>query len=150
MQVDSREAAAALASARETRQRFERTLTCGPGYSAAFGVLMGWLVGIQGLPVGWKLLAYVPFVIALVIMVRYQRRTTGRFVNGYRAGRTRWVAIGGAAVVGVMVVLAAWLSLIRGIVWAAPALGVVAAILGFFVNQLWMRAYRADVEEGRP
>jgi hypothetical protein len=42
-----------------------------------------------GVPLPWRFLGFVPFFGVFPLMIRWQRRSTGRFINGYRRGRTR-------------------------------------------------------------
>jgi hypothetical protein len=149
MTIDRTDASAALAAMRETRRKFGQSLQCGWGYSFAFGAMMGWLIAMQGVPLPWRFLGFVPFFGVFPLMIRWQRRSTHRFINGYRRGRTRWVALAMVAVFLALYALATVLALDHQAAWAPFVLGLVAIPLGAVGNRMWIKAYNADLEAGQ-
>ena len=119
-------------------------------YHPALGLLIGGIVAAQGLPAVGKIGAYLVFAAGLSLLMRAYKRHTGMWINGYRAGRTRWVAVGLAVLATLGMLIAVWLQRERGLT-AAPLvfgalIGVIVTIGGF----VWEAAFRADLRDGRP
>ena len=117
-------------------------------YHPVFGLLMGGLVAVQGQPIPAMVAYYAVFLGGLALLVRAYKRHTGLWINGYRAGRTRWVAVGLASIAVLCMLISVWLVRERGVA-IAPLIfgGIVAAIVtaGGFV---WQAAFRADLRDG--
>ncbi len=114
-------------------------------YHLAAGGVFGTLLAAQGLPVPWQLAVQVAVIVAIAVMVRWSRRVTGRFVNGWRAGPTRWISAA---------LLVIFLGLAIGTVEPGAAEGVriapfVAGLAMFVIaaaaNWLWVLVYRAEL-----
>jgi phosphatidylglycerophosphate synthase len=141
---DTSSPADALAGVRAINDQIARKVECPPQYHLAFGLLMGAMVAGQALsPLG----ACVVLVICmgfLGLMFMWQRRRLGVFVNGYRRGRTRSVALTLLVIVEALLFGSIWLKH-QGLPWAplaAAALVVPIAIAGSYI---WQAAYRTDL-----
>jgi hypothetical protein len=149
MTVTRSEAADALAGMHDARLRANAMKRLPFAYHLAFGLLMGGWVYVQNLS-HRELQIGVLLLIALgAAMYRWQRRATGRFVNGWRRGRTFVVAL---AIFGIMLVLLATSSPARFPDYRIfqPWQGaVIAFVLAAFLDWLWVKAYDADVQAGR-
>ena len=141
----SAEAAAALEGARVARAHLADRTRCPPYMHAVFGLLMGGLVASEAASDrGTLAIEGVIMVLALTLFV-WQRRRMGFFVNGYRRGRTRPVAL---SIVGVYLVLfsmAAYLKAAEGLHWPALGLGAVMAVLGTWGSAVWNARYVAEM-----
>src|ERR1700761_2464211 len=89
MQPSSTEAVEALAAMRASQARLALAADCPPARHLAFAVLMGGLVATPARPVYLALLAEGALLLGVGLVVRGDRRRTGMFINGSRAGRTR-------------------------------------------------------------
>ncbi len=95
------------------------------------------------------------FALGVLFLVRAHRKHTGMWIPGYRAGRTRTVAIG-MAVITVLVMLASlYLTDERGVRWAAAAGAAIVSAVVTAAGFLWEAAYAADLagdlsQGGRP
>jgi hypothetical protein len=117
-----------------------------PGwYSWSLSLMMGGLVAMMEAPPLWLIAYEAAFLVGLALLVRAYRRRTGVWIPGYRAGRTRWVAVGGAAVYLVIIITAVWLDREMGVRGACIAAGIAVAALTRLHCRLWERAYRRDL-----
>lgn len=119
-------------------------------YHPALGLLMGGLAAVQAAPLVWQYAYFPVFGIGVWLLVKAYIRKTGMWIYGYRAGRTRIVAVGLAAFTGLTMLTSAWLfhfkHLTAAPLVASAAIAVVATIAGF----VWEAAFRADLRDGRP
>ncbi|WP_052507873.1 hypothetical protein [Sphingomonas hengshuiensis] len=146
MTLNPNEAEAALNAVRDARRKMGRSGKLGWIHHLLYGAVMAGIILQLGFG-GWRRVFIVGATIALgVLLYRWQRNATGRWNNGYRAGRTRWVAVGLlAALVAILFVTAPVAEPARQFltVWQAALLAFVVATLG---GWLWDKAYRADLE----
>jgi hypothetical protein len=117
-------------------------------YHPALGLLMGGMVAAQGLPIVGKIACYLVFAAGLSLLMRAYKRHTGMWINGYRAGRTRWVAIGLAAIATLCMLIAVWLERERGLIYAPLAFGAIVAVIVTIGGFVWEAAFRADLRDG--
>jgi hypothetical protein len=106
---------------------------------------MGGLVAAQGAPdpLNFGLDALLLIGVALVIM--WDRRRTGMFINGYRAGPTRPVTFALLAFTLATMGLCDWLMFFRGVAWAPFVGGAVVAVVAYFASSIWQRIYLRDL-----
>jgi len=117
-------------------------------YHPALGLLMGAVVAVQGQAVPLMLAVYAVFVVGLLLLVKAYKRRTGLWVSGYRAGRTRWVAVGLAVAAALAVLGSALLVRERGLVAAPFVLGAVIAAIVTAGGFAWEVAFRRDLRDG--
>lgn len=117
-------------------------------YHPTLGVLMGGMAAVQAAPIAWMLAYYVVFLVGLVLLVQGYKRKTGMWVYGYRAGRTRIVAVSLAVVTGLLMLNSAWQFREHHVTWAPLVTGVVLAVLVTLAGFVWQAAFRADLREG--
>ena len=140
--MDSNEAAAALAGVSGAQHRLADQIgDCPPWRHAAFGFVMALLVGGASLPPLLQSTTVVVGMALVALIVRYDRRRYGVFINGYRRGKTRIVAFGILAVVlGLYAV-----SVVRGLDHhdhiAPLLLGAVAMVVAILGSMLWQRVF---------
>lgn len=117
-------------------------------YHPALGLLIGGMVAVQGLPIVGKIAAYLVFAAGLFLLICAYKRYTGLWINGYRAGRTRWVAVGLATITTLCMLMAVWLERDRGLTYAPFAFGAIVAVLVTIGGFVWEAAYRRDLRDG--
>lgn len=117
-------------------------------YHPALGLLIGGMVAVQGLPIPFMVAFYVVYVAGLGLLVRAYKRHTGMWINGYRAGRTRWVAVGLAALATLGGLISLWLVRERGLTLAPLAFGGLIAVIVTIGGFVWEAAFRADLRDG--
>ena len=143
--IDAQYAVKALDDARAMQAGLADRVNCPPHMRLAFGLVLGGMIAGQAgsppLAMGVTALC----LCAVVLMIRAIRRRTGVFVNGYRRGRTRWVALGLLAIAESALVLSLWLKLAQHVAWAPLAAGALVAVVAVAGSYLWQAAYRADL-----
>ena len=142
-------AASALESVRTARAQVADAASCPPWRHAVFGAITAAYVAAPALgsPAMFYGLATLVVVIAVVFLT--DRRRSGLFVNGYRRGRTRPVALTMLAVMLGLYMAGLYASLELGRAWVPLVLGLVAGPLGVWASLLWQRAFLTELA-GRP
>jgi len=145
MSTQADEAAAALEAMQASRERLAAAANCPPARHLAFAGLMGGMVAAQGAPepINFGLDALLLIGVALVVM--WDRRRTGMFINGYRAGPTRPVTFGLLAFTLATLALCDWLMFSYDLRWAPLVGGVVVAVVAYFASSIWQRIYLRDL-----
>lgn len=142
------EARAALDSAGAARAQLAALGTCPPWRHAAFGAVMGLLILGLGFPIGVQTACMCLAMGLMVVIVVYDRRRYGVFINGYRRGATRPV---------VAVLLVAMMTLIvvqihlreEGVEnWVPFAVAGVAFVVAVIGSVWWARVFRQEMERG--
>lgn len=149
MSVTESEAAEALSEMRVARVRANEMKRLPFAYHIAVGALMGGWVAIQGLPRGWFAIALLVFLALTWGMYRWQLKATSRWINGFRTGRTLWVAIA-MAVVAVALILTSNPALLPNRAIFTPLQGgLIAFVLMTFLDWLWVKAYDSEMRSGQ-
>jgi hypothetical protein len=117
-------------------------------YHPALGLLMGGLVAAQGQAIPVMIGFYAVFLVGLTLLARAYQRHTGMWINGYRAGRTRWVAVGLAALTTLCMFIAVWLQRERGLAFAPLIFGALVAVIVTIGGFVWEAAFRRDLRDG--
>lgn len=126
------------------RQMAERAQP--PGwYNWALAGLVGGLLAVQELSFAWVIGYEILAAVGVGLLIAAYRRHTGMWIPGYRAGRTRWVAIGAAVTFVAIDLFCIWLKRDLGLNGACLIGGFVLAGLTFVKCRAWMKAYRMDL-----
>jgi hypothetical protein len=118
-------------------------------YHCAIGALFaGWVV-VQSLPTPWFAPALLLFMVLTWLMYRWQLRATSRWINGFRAGRTLWVA-------SAMLIVVVGLSLTSNpaklpdrTIFSPWEGGLIAFFALTFLDWLWVKVYDAEIRSGK-
>lgn len=138
----------ALAAIREARASVTDDMKYPFTYDLAYGAVCGLLVAGQGLPLPWSILVLAVSMAGLALIVQKWRSRFGWWISGYSPVRARWVAFGMVALFVALVGASVW-GRFAGLWWislATGSIGFVAAIAG---SRLWMRVWKAELEETR-
>lgn len=147
--TSEQEAAEALAAMRQARVRANTIKRLPFAYHLGFGAMMAGFVAVVNLP-DWAFGFGMAAVITLgVLLYRWQRSATGRWINGYRSGRTLPIAI------STVVILCG--LLITSNPEGAPTLNLftpvqgtlLAFVLGTALDWLWVKVYDREQSAGR-
>ena len=139
--MDRNDASAALSAMQASRERLAAEADCPPERHAAFALLFGILTASQALPTHLVLAVEALTIVTVALVIQWDRRRTGMFINGYRRGRTRKVTLAMLAIFLPLYILGAWLKHFRGIDWAPVACGVVVAVAAYALSRLWQRVF---------
>jgi len=117
-------------------------------YHPALGLMVGGLIAVQGSELTFLGAYYAVFSIGLVMLMAAYKKHTGLWINGYRPGRTRVVAIGLAVTVTLIMWGSLWLYRSAGVTWAMVLGGGVSAVITTAGGFLWEAAFRRDLRDG--
>jgi len=116
-------------------------------YHPTLGLLTGGLCAVQAATVPFMFAYYAVFLVGLVLLVRSYVRRNGFWVSGYRAGRTRLVAVGLAVITTGLMLMSAWLFHDRGERLAPFVFGGLVAVAVTIGGFVWEAAFRADLRK---
>lgn len=149
MDVDIVAATEALKTIDGVKAEVADRMDCPPTWRLAFGAVMGAMIAGQAGPPPVALAILALAMGAVVLMVSAMRRRMGFFVNGYRRGRTRRVAVGLLVFVESVLAVSLYLKLGRHIWWAPLVGGAIVAPVAVAASYAWQTAYRRDLADGR-
>jgi hypothetical protein len=139
--MDQTEALSALAAKRAAEAQIARAATCPPWRHAVFGLLFGGLVASPAFDFPIRMAILVLILAAIPLIVHSDRKRLGMFINGYRRGKTRVVAIG----IVIVELSLYFVSVVRGLDHndhVTPLLlGLVAGPVGIAGSLLWQRVF---------
>jgi hypothetical protein len=136
----------ALEDVRLAKARMAQKVVCPPYRHALFGAMMGALVAAQAGPSQVVFATEAAVVVAAVWMFVTSKRRMGFFVNGYRKGRTRPVALAMVVVYVAALSGAAWCKQAYHLAWPGLVLGAVVFGVGTWASVLWQRVYRRELD----
>ena len=145
--MEATEAAAALSAMQESRARLAAAANCPPERHLAFAGLLGGLVAAQAAPPAITMMLEAVFIVGVGLVIAWDRKRTGMFINGYRAGRTRPLTFGLLAVSLALAALGVWLKESYGLVWAPVICGVVVAVFAYVMSMTWQNLYRRELRD---
>ena len=139
--MDHSEALSALDAKRQAEVQMAKAATCPPWRHALFGFLMAALVVSPAFDFPVRMLILILILCSIPVIVQSDRKRMGMFINGYRRGKTRIVALG---VLGVELSLYLF-SVIRAFDhhdhFTPWLLGVVGLLVGVAGSMLWQRVF---------
>lgn len=146
--VDPAEAARQLADLDASNAEMARRAVAPWWYHPALGLLVGGMIATMAAPLVWRSAYLVVFFPCLLLLMHAYRRRTGVWVNGWRAGRTRFVS-GVLAVSVFLIGLASFgLAQLYDQPFAYLAGGVLTAVVATAAGPLWEVAFRRDLAQG--
>jgi hypothetical protein len=139
--MDHSEALSALDAKRQAEMQMAKAATCPPWRHGLFGLLMGGLVASPAFEFPIRMLILILILCSIPLIVQSDRKRMGMFINGYRRGKTRVVAVG---ILAVELSLYA-LSVIRSFDYhdhVTPLLlGICGVLIGVVGSMLWQRVF---------
>ncbi len=142
------EAQEALAHIHASRAQLARVAHCPPARHLAFAALEAGLV-LSPAAAPYQLYTMVPLFLGLVLIVRWDRRRLGMFINGYRRGRTRRVI---AAFIPMMLALygaSVYFVFAKQAIWPSLLLSAVMFGVATYMSVVWQRVFVRELEESR-
>jgi len=145
--MEATEAAAALSAMQESRARLAAAANCPPERHLAFAVLIGGLIAAQSAPPAITMMLEAVFIVGVALVIAWDRKRTGMFINGYRSGRTRPLTFALLAVALTLGALGVWLKESYGVVWAPVVSGIVVGVFAYFMSAAWQTIYRRELRD---
>ncbi len=112
----------------------------------AVGGVMGGLLAMRGLPSPWSLVVGCAALIAIALLVRFARKATGRFVNGYRSGTTRWISVALVVIFMALMFVSGGLTTSTSVRSGPILAGTLMFVVAAAADWLWVQAYRAELK----
>ena len=145
--TDAEAARQALADVGAIRGQVADKVRCPPRWHVAFGAILGSMVAGQAFPTAVSMAITVVCLCITVLLMQAARRRMGFFVNGYRRGKTLWVALSLLAFVEGMLALGIWMKVGLHLPWAPFACGAVVAPVSVGASYLWQSVYRRELAQ---
>jgi hypothetical protein len=139
------EARAALDKVGATRAQIAAMGLCPPWRHAAFGLVMGLLILGVGFPLAMQVACMVLAMGLLVVIVVYDRRRYGMFINGYRKGATRPVTAALLAAMMALMFVQIGLREQGAEPWVPFAVAGVAFLVAVAGSVWWNRVFRREL-----
>ena len=143
--IDATEAADALATIRASRSDLVTAAVTPPSRHLAFAALMGTLVACPAVPLPWRFGILALLMIGVALVIRWDRRRTGMFINGYRAGRTRKVTFAMLAFCLSLYGISVWLADVRHMILPSLVLGLIALAVSGFGSRYWCSVFEREM-----
>ena len=139
------QARAALAAKNDTQRQLAAASVCPPWRHAVFGLLFGVLVAAPAFdpPIRYAFIAAI--FCAIPLIARSDRKRMGMFVNGYRRGKTRIVAVAVAVVELGIYTFGTYRSIELGDHRTALLLALLAFAIGWIGSVMWQRVFVSEL-----
>ncbi len=115
-------------------------------YDLIYSSITAVMVAGQVAPLPFNVLASAGGACAFALLARKWAQRTGVFVSGVTPKRARWVAFGVGGVVVVLMLDALWAGRVHH-EWMAIPLGLVGFVTALIGSRLWMRVFRAEIQD---
>jgi hypothetical protein len=139
--MESNQAISALDAKRHAEAQIARAANCPPWRHALFGLIMGGLVASPAFVITLRF-AIIGILLCLIpLIIHSDRKRTGMFVNGYRRGKTRIVAVAVLLVELSLYALSVYRSEELKDHLAPLLLGAIAVLIGVAGSKLWQHVF---------
>jgi uncharacterized membrane protein len=118
---------------------------CPPWRHAVFGLMMGGLIASFAFEFMLRTAILVIVLACIPIIVHSDRKRMGMFINGYRRGKTRWVAFGLLALWMPLYGLSVYFGLDRHDHVTPLMLGLVGFLLAVAGSIVWQRVFVSEM-----
>ncbi|RST29922.1 hypothetical protein HMF7854_03100 [Sphingomonas ginkgonis] len=135
------EALEALTAKQGAERQLADMAMCPPWRHAAFAGLEAGLVVSPAVPLVLRFVILLAVLFGMGFIVRSDRRRLGVFINGYRRGRTRMVALPLLLLLLGIYGLSVYLGLSRGLPLASVALAGLAFVVAYQGSVIWQRVF---------
>jgi len=131
----------ALMAKGAAEQDLARLATCPPWRHAVFAGMMAALVATPAVPLALRFVLLALIFAAIALVVQSDRRRLGVFVNGYRRGKTRLVALPMLALILLLYAASCYSALDRGQPMISLALAAASFVIGYIGSMIWQRVF---------
>ena len=148
MPYSREEALLALAAKDKVEQNLASLPLCPPLRHAAFAATVAALVAVPVLPVHSRFIALALIFISIFLIVRWDKRRLGVFINGYRRGKTRMVTFPMLVLILGLYLGSYYVSLSQKQPVIILALAAVAFLIGYLGSTLWQSVFVSELNAG--
>lgn len=139
--MEHSEALSALDAKRQAEMQMARAATCPPWRHGLFGLLMGALVASPAFDFPIRMLILILILCSIPLIIHSDRKRMGMFINGYRRGKTRIVAIGIVIVELSLYAISVFRSFDHHDHVSPLFLGIAGLLVGIAGSMLWQRVF---------
>lgn len=143
--MEHSEALSALAAKHQAEAQIAKAARCPPWRHAVFGLLMGALVATPAFGFAVRSAILVVILCCVALVIQSDRRRMGMFINGYRRGKTRVVAIATLLVELSLYGLSVYYGLALNIHSTPLFLGLAAIPIGIVGSIIWQRVFAREL-----
>lgn len=148
MSYSKEEALLALAAKGKVEQNLANLALCPPLRHAAFAATMAALVAVPIFPLHMRFIALAVIFASIFLIVRWDKRRLGVFINGYRRGKTRMVTFPMLALILGLDFGSYYVSFLPGKSVLILALAATAFLIGYLGSTLWQRVFISELNVG--
>jgi hypothetical protein len=148
MSTMKQEALLALAAKGEVEQNLASLTRCPPSRHAAFAAIMAALVATPALPLRLRFVALALILTSILLVAQWDRRRLGVFINGYRRGKTRWVAFPLLVLILGLYLTSLHFAIFHNGSGICLALAAVTFVIGYIGSTLWQRVFVSELHAG--
>jgi hypothetical protein len=148
MSYSKEEAVLALAAKGKVEQNLASLPLCPPLRHAAFAATVAALVALPVLPLPFRLAALPYVFLSIFLIVRWDKRRLGVFMNGYRRGKTRIVTFPMLALILGLYFASYYVSLSHRKPVIILALAATAFLVGYLGSTLWQCVFVGELNAG--
>lgn len=148
MSYSKEEALLALAAKGTVEQNLANLPLCPPSRHAAFAATMATLVAVPIFPLYMRFIVLAFIFASIFLMVRWDKRRLGVFINGYRRGKTRMVTFPMLVLILGLYFASYYVSLSHRDPVIILALAATAFLIGYLGSRLWQRVFISELNAG--
>jgi hypothetical protein len=139
--MQSLDARSALDAKQSAEAQMAKAANCPPWRHAVFGLMMGGLVATPAFALLARMIMLAALLVLIPVIIHSDRKRMGMFINGYRRGKTRFVAVS----ILIVELSLYGVSVMRGLDrqdHVTPILlGIAGAIIGVLGSVVWQRVF---------
>jgi len=139
--MQSLEARSALDAKQFAEAQMARAATCPPWRHGVFGLMMGGLVASPAFEMPVRMGILTALLLLIPVIIHSDRKRMGMFINGYRRGKTRVVAIGILVVELSLYAVAVVRGLDHHDSVTPLVLGAAGVVIGTIGSMIWQRVF---------
>ena len=145
--METMEALSALDAKRQAEAQLARAVQCPPWRHALFGLLMGGLVASPAFEFPVRMGILVVILCCIPVIIQSDRKRMGMFINGYRRGKTRAVALTILGAILSLYAISVYYGLDRHDQMIPLGLGVLAFVLATLGSVKWQRVFVRELTD---
>jgi hypothetical protein len=142
--ITAQDARASIEDVQLVRRELADRADCSLAWRITTAALIGTMFAAQAARGVIALALTVGSFAAIVVMAAIARKRMGFFINGYRKGRTRSVAIALLFIFEAIFLTGIWVKIALNVVWAPIVGGAIIVPIVLFAMSRWHDAYRSE------
>jgi phosphotransferase system glucose/maltose/N-acetylglucosamine-specific IIC component len=141
MSLAREDALIALQAKNQAERHLAQLSLCPPSRHAAFAAVIAILVVSPALPMPVRFAAIAVAFASIVLIVQWDKKRLGVFINGYRRGKTRLVVIPLLVITMALYLASSYFAEFHGRARVALVLAAVAFAVAYIGSTIWQRVF---------